>query len=394
MGAAVLFQWGVSSYFGWGVYGLNLALFGSAAGRRVVTCCPFTAQDLAIDPLRRARLGEFVAGSAALARDLSRHSGALVRVPGAVALHSLGNRLEYAARGAGGTVVVGDRTLGVVFCEDTTFDAAALARGRRYEALVAGSTWTAECLRAAGLGSVAVVIQGIDPTLFHPAPRLGLLDGRFAVFSGGKLEFRKGQDITLRAFRLFQARHPEAVLLAAWHSPWHGRFAQDLPALTGVAPVPVRPDGSIDARAWAAANGIPPQSVIDLGAVPNPLLAPVLREADAALLPSRCESGTNLVAMEAMACGLPTILAANTGHLDLIRPGLCHPLTRQRPVRPISGLGTDGWGDSDPEEAAALLEAIYTDRAGAARIAAAGAAAMANLTWAGQIDRLLARLGV
>ena len=45
----------------------------------------------------------------------------------------------------------------------------------------------------------------------------------------------------------------------------------------------------------------------------------VLRRADVALFPNRCEGGTNLVAMEAAAVGVPVVLSANTGHLDVIR---------------------------------------------------------------------------
>ena len=41
----------------------------------------------------------------------------------------------------------------------------------------------------------------------------------------------------------------------------------------------------------------------------------VMQEADVALFPNRCEGGNNLVALEAIASGVPTILSANTGHL-------------------------------------------------------------------------------
>src|SRR3546814_1575573 len=59
-------------------------------------------------------------------------------------------------------------------------------------------------------------------------------------------------------------------------------------------------------------------------------MAPIVREMDAALFLSRCEGGTNLVAMECMACGVPTVLSANTGHLDLVGSGVCIPLETQR----------------------------------------------------------------
>ena len=54
-------------------------------------------------------------------------------------------------------------------------------------------------------------------------------------------------------------------------------------------------------------------------AFPNVGMPHVLHEADVALFPNRAEGGTNLVAMECLASGIPTILSANTGHLDLLR---------------------------------------------------------------------------
>jgi glycosyltransferase involved in cell wall biosynthesis len=102
----------------------------------------------------------------------------------------------------------------------------------------------------------------------------------------------------------------------------------------------------------------------------------LLREMDVALFPNRCEGGTNLVAMETMACGVPTILSANTGHRDLIDGENCYPLTRQAPVeeRP-------GWGESDLDEIVAALETAYADREDARRRGAAGAATLAQLPW-------------
>jgi hypothetical protein len=48
----------------------------------------------------------------------------------------------------------------------------------------------------------------------------------------------------------------------------------------------------------------------------------ILREIDVAVVPNRFEGGTNLVAMECMACGMPVILSANTGYLVCNRLGL------------------------------------------------------------------------
>src|SRR5207253_2111241 len=42
----------------------------------------------------------------------------------------------------------------------------------------------------------------------------------FVVFSGGKFEFRKGQDLVIRAFKVLQDRHADVVLVNAWHNFW------------------------------------------------------------------------------------------------------------------------------------------------------------------------------
>ena len=88
----------------------------------------------------------------------------------------------------------------------------------------------------------------------------------------------------------------------------------------------------------------------DAGALPNGVMAPVYRECDVALFPNRAEGGTNLVAMECLACGVPTILSDNTGHRDLLRMGFGQRLS-QKP----SAVWSE-WGESDVEEVVETLE--------------------------------------
>jgi glycosyltransferase involved in cell wall biosynthesis len=223
------------------------------------------------------------------------------------------------------------------------------------------------------------VVQGIDPALFHPAPCSGALGDRFAVFSGGKLEFRKAQDLVLLAFRAFAERHPEAVLVTAWHSPWP-EVAVTLNRNPAIAPVAKSEDGKIDAAAWARANGLREDQFIDVGSIPNHLMARVLREMDVALFPNRCEGGTNLVAMECLACGIPTIVSDNTGHKDLVATGAPYPLALQRPVA-FDGIGTEGWGESDIDEIVEALERVWRDRQAARCRGAFGAATMDDWAW-------------
>jgi glycosyltransferase involved in cell wall biosynthesis len=381
----VLCVWVASSLSGWGVYGLNLAQqWATDAEVRPVFIA--VSDSLRLDPLRAARLEVVLGESAAVARELRERSDHDLPVEG-IAIHALGNGLR------GRPVrIKANAHLASVFLEDTALDADARSRAARFELFIAGSRWNAELLRAAGIEPVACVLQGIDPSLFHPAPASGLFGNRFLVFSGGKLEPRKGQDLVLKAFKLFASRHPEAVLVTAWHSPFP-MLAAAVGREYGLSPVPFNEQGGIEVVRWAVANGLKEHQIFDAGLVDNAMMPMVLREMNAALFMNRCEGGTNLAAMECMACGIPTILSGNTGHLDLARDGASIVLKRQgRPRAPEGIHGIEGWGESDEEEAAMALESIYSDRAKAAEIGRRGAALLAELSWARQMGLLKAAI--
>ncbi|MEP7344884.1 MAG: glycosyltransferase, partial [Gemmatimonadaceae bacterium] len=145
---------------------------------------------------------------------------------------------------------------------------------------------------------------------------------------------------------------------------------------------------------WLGANGIPADAVLDIGRVPNALMGRVVREAHVALFPNRAEGGTNLVAMECMAAGVPTIVSSNTGHLDLVASGGCIPLRRQRVVSPPTRFysGTEGWGESDVAEIVEVLERAHDDRAAVRAIGAQGASIMQGWSWRSQVERLITEL--
>jgi glycosyltransferase involved in cell wall biosynthesis len=371
----IVIHWGLSSLHGWGVYGLNLAM--AWAGDQALE--PATDYEIApklitLDPLQWHALAGFRARSAKLRAQLLRQSAEPITV-NAVVLSALGNDLQPQP-GPHGGALLGRPSFGTIFFEREALGPKARETLAPHAAIIAGSSWNAEVLRAHGVPKVELVLQGIDPALFHPAPRRGLFPGRFVVFSGGKLEARKGQDNVIAAWRIFAARHPDALLMSAWHNHWP-ETARSIDASRRAAPLPLRADGALDSAAWVAANGIKAEQFLDLGVVPNALMPAILREADAALFPNRCEGGTNLVAMEAMACGVPTILSANTGHLDLLKDGAALALADQRPIPAVPG-----WCESNIEEILAALEALYTDRTRAAGIGTAGARLLSGLSWA------------
>ncbi len=378
----VVIHWGISSFFGWGVYGLNLALHWARDAELEAFCSfPIQESQIAVDKLRRLSLDGFVTRSRWLADQLATRAGRSLDLDGPL-LAALGNDFRVSPA-AHGVQLKGKPTVGVVFFETPQLDADTVARARAFPLIVCGSTWNEQVLRQYGVTNVTTVIQGIDQSLFHPAPKLGTMGDRFLVFSGGKLELRKGQDLVVAAFARFARRHPEAMLVTAWHSPWV-QFARTLDQSGKATPIPYDATGkAVDTVAWARANGIPEHQFLDLGAVPNAFMPPILREMDVALFPNRSEGGTNLVAMECMACGVPTILSANTGHMDLVGDDRCWPLTRQNPMGGAGARvgGTAGWGESDVEEIVATLERVHADRIEARRRGAAGADFLSTLTW-------------
>jgi glycosyltransferase involved in cell wall biosynthesis len=377
----VVIQWTLSSYYGWGIYGLHLALnWATDPAIEAISAVDIRLDQLSIDAVRRQALMPFFRRSIDLQASFEHVANRAITAHAPV-LIALGN--DFVGSTAAHNVTLdGTPSIGVIFFENA-MDAAALERAKRFALVITGSTWNEQLLRAYGVERVRTVLQGVDPTHFHIAPKLGLLPDRFLIFSGGKAEIRKGQDLVLAAFKIFAARHPEAVLVTAWHSPWP-HLARTLDRTGKAAPVAFNKDGAVDVHAWARANGVQSNQILDLGNVPNALMPSVLREMSVAVFPNRAEGGTNLVAMECMACGLPVILSRNTGHLDLIENDNCYALDRQQPVAgAFAGVdGVAGWGESDVEELVARLEQVFSDQTEAVRRGRLAANTLSKLSWA------------
>ncbi len=388
-GRPVYVNWDLSSYTGWGVYGLNLALqWCQDPDLTVYFTGKSSREGLSLDLLRQLAIEPLLRRSEAFQAKLAPLSGQAAAVQG-LALNGFDDAFEV-AQVAHDVRLLGEPSLAVTFFETTQMAPDALLRAAQYPLVVAGSSWNAEILRAHGLKDVRFVMQGVDPAFFHPAPRQGLYPDRFLVFSGGKLERRKGQDLVLAAFRRFAERRTDALLVTAWQSPFNG-YAPSL-NLSGLAS-PLPPGGeSVDVLAWAAANGIDRDHVIDLGMIANRNMPGILREMDVALFPNRAEGGTNLVAMECLACGVPAILSCNTGHLDLIEDGNCYPLDQQGVLAGREGPfgAVAGWGESDVDEIVEQLERVYAHREEARARGLAGAAMMTGHSWAGTAQAMKA----
>lgn len=381
------FTWQLAETFGWGLVGVHLALYLAELGE-----LPIVFKEPGWESFRevhRKRL-RGLEGNAAVMEELLRlHEPNLLTFNDRDVLHCLGTQfvaLPVSAR------VRGRRNIGLIAFEETSFPALALERARSYDQLIVHSTYNRELLQPHGLADVRLAFQGIDPSEMRPLPRAGRFPERFVVFSGGKLEHRKGHDLVISAFKRFHARHPEALLAVAWHNIW----PQSAMALAASPWTPVPPqldgEGQLRIRDWALANGVPGDAFVDLGQLRREEIAPTFAECDAAIFPNRCEGATNLVAMEAMACGVPVVLSANTGHLDIIHEERCLVLREQKPMPDAEGR-TIGWGESSVDELVEHLEKLYTDRAAAqARVRKALEFVRSERTWRRFAETLVAQL--
>lgn len=373
--------WDLGGGIGWGVAGLNLAIELAKRGARPIPLKRVHGFEMTLE--QRQRLRPF------LQRNQSTPS----------VIHALGRW------GPNGSLATMDelssaresRKIGLIFAETSEWSEDDIRTLQSYDALLAGSTWCAETIMAAGAAggrplSVKTFRQGIDPSIFYPASAvLRKEDEPFRIFSGGKLEWRKGHDIVVEAFKRLKKIVPQAQLVVAWVNSWPESLATMLNATyTHGLPAPVSSleIGNRAATAaadriaeWLGENGV--EDAVSLPPLTHHRQLPdTLRSFDAALFPNRIEGGTNLVAMEAIAIGIPTVLSANTGHLDLIQAvggsDNCWPLLNQTPS-PQQRVNRGAY-DSDPDEAARALADIYQNRR-ASRARALAAAARMRDTW-------------
>lgn len=248
------------------------------------------------------------------------------------------------------------RAVALPVIEDTAIRPDFVETLNTYDRVIAASSWNQALLTNAGVRGVQLVHQAIDGGLDWTPPRRGVFGGRRAIFSGGKLEFRKGQDIVVAAFREHLKADPDAILVTAWQNVWP-QTMKGIDAMGYVKGWPAtNKDGSLDIVSWCVKNGIPRRNVIDVGLLPNWAMPSVLAECDVAVFPNRCEGGTNLGAMECHAALANTWVTDATGQADL-----AGPLTMQ-PSGPVTAKcslydGTDGWAETDPAVVAAAMAA-------------------------------------
>lgn len=255
-----------------------------------------------------------------------------------------------------------------------------------WDHIVAGSSWCEEHLRRGGMERASTILQGIDSSRFcyQPSRRD---DGRFIVFSGGKFEYRKGQDIVIAAMKVFMERHRDVWLSCAWHNPWpHTMKGMRRSSLI-----------TFDWRDVSCAellhdtvvrNGLDPARVLLHPCFDNSRMPLIYGESDIGVFPNRCEGGNNMVMCEYMACGRTVIASSRTGHADVLNEENAFCLRSYQSI-PVfeDGVETAVWPEPSVEELLEQLEAVYHNRRLLQEKGNVAAQDMTRLSWSGAARR-------
>jgi glycosyltransferase involved in cell wall biosynthesis len=274
------------------------------------------------------------------------------------------------------------RRIGYFVFEYTRIPPAFVSALESLDALATPSRWAAEVLRDNGVTCPITVIRGgVDATRFRPDPARAAPEAgsAFRFLHVGKLERSTGADLLVRAYlRAFASRRPDVSLTLAVHNPERPRLQPErwLREDFGLAP---------------GQHGIVLQP-------PVPDTRALYASHHCAVFPTRGEA-VGLPVMEAMACGLPTIVSLSSGITEFASDAICFPLTRLFPVDvhdthhfPVPGQFGQ-WQEPTVEELADTMLSVCRHHDRALRVARAGAAFMRErFGWAAPAARLVALL--
>jgi glycosyltransferase involved in cell wall biosynthesis len=280
----------------------------------------------------------------------------------------------------------GKHNVGYTFFENNILDAGCIENGRLFfDHISAGSTWCTNVLREAGFRATSTIFQGVDTSIFCPASRptekREFLADRFVVFSGGKFELRKAQDVVIRAYKVLQDKHSDALLVNAWFNPWP-KLLETMRDSALIRYTSAVGSYSEFVSRMLAENGIDCRRVITCPRTPNQAMARIYRNTDVGIFPNRCEGGTNLVLMEYMACGKPTIATSTTGQADIVNSGNALPIgVKGDRMVYRNGIPVACWPEPDLDDTIEKLEWAYQNPGKLAAIGEEAGREMSHWTW-------------
>ncbi|MFA4924888.1 MAG: glycosyltransferase family 4 protein, partial [Ignavibacteriaceae bacterium] len=280
---------------------------------------------------------------------------------------------------------------------------------KNYDMVLVGSTWNKNKLEQAGIKNAEVLIQGIDPEIFYPAEKDYPSD-YFKIFSGGKFELRKGQDLVLKAVKILQQKYRDIVLVNAWYNYLPSTMTSMNKSnhinfeLVGekweeyMFNINRMKSFELIGEKWKEymlnlykMNSIDAGRILTFPLVANQKSRELYLNTDLGLFPNRAEGGTNLVLMEYMACGKPVIASFSTGHKDILTDENSLPLKNMKEFKLFNErkeLIAD-WEEADMDEIISKIEYAYFNRDEINKIGLKAASDLKQFTWEATSDNLL-----
>eukprot|EP00050_Salpingoeca_kvevrii_P006928 m.292691 g.292691 ORF g.292691 m.292691 type:complete len:523 (+) comp12658_c0_seq1:75-1643(+) len=273
--------------------------------------------------------------------------------------------------------------IGIVFFETTTLSPEEVRNAQTLHLIIAGSNQNKKTLLQHGLSNTVCIHQGIDTEFFSPAHRGQPRPDKFAIFSGGKIEFRKAQDVVLVAFREFAKKHADAVLFAAWGGDLDHLGSFKVRNIANGVP---ESSSREDLRAWADQNGLSRSNSVLYSTLGREDMRKLMLSSNIGLFPNRFEGGINMILVEAMATGLPCIASNITGQRDVVGP---HTYNLQESMQIISYNGKYQGAEPSVEDILDRLEEAYANREEAkARGLQAASFVRSTFTWENYVKAL------
>lgn len=254
----------------------------------------------------------------------------------------------------------GDENYGYTFFENELTENSK-ENAKKYNLVLGGSTWNKQKMNENGINNAGVLIQGVDPIKFYPGNQRQD-DGKFIIFSGGKFELRKGQDIVLKAIKILQEKYKDIYLVNSWYNMWPESMKLMLNSKFIKFEFTENNWKEFMTHIYKI-NGIDPERIITLDIVNHDQLREIYLNTDLGLFPNRCEGGTNLVLMEYMACGKPVIASYTSGHKDILTFENSIMLEKMKSFKILyeEKLWAD-WEEPEIDEIIANIEYAYKNR--------------------------------
>jgi glycosyltransferase involved in cell wall biosynthesis len=263
---------------------------------------------------------------------------------------------------------------------------------KNYDLVLAGSSWCVERLKERNINNTGLLIQGIDPERFYPVTQPKTAD-TFVLFSGGKFELRKGQDLVLKAFRILHKKYPDMHLVNIWHNMW----PESMKTMQRSSHIKYEEINGCWVERMThlyRLNDVDPERITTYEIYDNKALRSLYQSTDLGVFPNRCEGGTNLVLMEYMACGKPVVVSNATGHTDIVSEENALLLNehKEMEIQDNGGSIIARWADPSLDELVGQIEYAYHHRDQLRAIGGRAGNDLKHFTWEASACQLLKAL--